>query len=97
MRTSIVLLSIMICPVLAAHEPKEREDTFYDRKSEGWFFYNEHRESEKLEQQARHLDTKPIAIPAITAEWLRENLPKYKDAAWNNPTLENMRAFLYLT
>ncbi len=25
-----------------------------------------------------------------------ENLPKYKDLAWNNPTVENVRTFLYL-
>jgi conjugal transfer pilus assembly protein TraF len=28
--------------------------------------------------------------------WLRDNLPKYKDIAWDNPTIENLRAFLYL-
>jgi conjugal transfer pilus assembly protein TraF len=27
---------------------------------------------------------------------VRENLPKYKDAAWDNPTVENVRAFMYL-
>lgn len=32
----------------------------------------------------------------FSAEWFRENLPKYKDLAWNNPTVENVRTFLYL-
>lgn len=35
--------------------------------------------------------------PAVfSAAWFRENLPKYKDAAWDNPTIENVRTYMYL-
>lgn len=35
--------------------------------------------------------------PAVfSAAWFRENLPKYKDEAWNNPTIENVRTYMYL-
>ncbi|MGO2243165.1 MULTISPECIES: conjugal transfer protein TraF [Halomonas] len=32
----------------------------------------------------------------LSAEWFRENIPKYRDAAWNDPTVENVQAFFYL-
>lgn len=32
----------------------------------------------------------------FSAAWVRENLPKYRDLAWDNPTPENLRAYLYL-
>lgn len=34
--------------------------------------------------------------PALSAAWFRENLEKYEDAAWNDPTVENVRAYMYL-
>ncbi|OZT32027.1 conjugal transfer protein TraF, partial [Salmonella enterica subsp. enterica serovar Heidelberg] len=30
------------------------------------------------------------------AEWFREHLPKNKDLAWNTPTVDIVRTFLYL-
>lgn len=32
----------------------------------------------------------------LSAKWLRENMQKYMDAAFDNPTVENVQAFLYL-
>lgn len=51
--------------------------------------------------EAKPTQPKPAApLPSgpemFSAEWFRENLPKYKDLAWNNPTVENVRTFLYL-
>lgn len=39
----------------------------------------------------------PEARPlALSAAWLRENMPRYLDAAMDNPTLENVEAYLLL-
>jgi len=38
----------------------------------------------------------PPPPPAMSAEWFRKNIKKYKDRAWNNPTPENVSAFLYV-
>lgn len=42
----------------------------------------------------------PKSMPAppakLSAEWIRKNMQKYRDAAWDNPTPENVAAFLYL-
>jgi len=32
----------------------------------------------------------------MSAEWFRQNISKYKDMAWENPTPENISAFLYV-
>lgn len=85
-------------------------ERFYDRKAEGWFWYEVEPEDEVL--PAQQPEPEPIPVPVIesvpevekpepqlkafSAEWFRENLPKYKDAAWDNPTVENVQAFLYL-
>lgn len=83
---------------------------FYERKEEGWFWYKEEPKEpeEKLEKPIPIAAVEPAPAPPISvtpqssgpdmfsAEWFRENLPKYKDLAWDNPTVENVRTFLYL-
>lgn len=83
---------------------------FYDRKAEGWFWYAVEPVEEEIElpeppkptpapveEVAEH---KPAPaepqLKAFSAEWFRVNLPKYKDAAWDNPTIENVQAYMYL-
>lgn len=41
--------------------------------------------------------TPPPSPPApLSAEWMRENLPKYMDKAWDDPSPENVQAFFLL-
>lgn len=89
----------------------EEAPRFYERKSEGWFWYAPEPVEEEpapppeipqlaveppVEEQPAHDAATPAGPAPFTAEWLRENLPKYRDAAWDNPTIENVRAFMYL-
>lgn len=38
-----------------------------------------------------------ISAPSpMSAAWFRENLPRYRDAAWDNPTKENVQTYMYL-
>lgn len=83
---------------------------FFTGKSDGWFWYQEELEEEieeELEPEilpppspAPEPPTKEIATPKgpapFSAEWVRVNLPKYRDIAWSDPTEENMRVYLYL-
>ncbi len=46
--------------------------------------------------QAQPAAPEPAAPAPLTAAWLREELPKYQDRAMNDPTEENVAAFLYL-
>lgn len=82
---------------------------FFDRKAEGWFWYNEEEEIEpeikpeikpEIEPEIKETPSKPAittSAPAyFSSEWFRVNLPKYKDLAWDNPTNENVQAYLLL-
>lgn len=44
-------------------------------------------------------DAQPAPEPSpapLSAEWMRENLPKYMDRAWDDPSPENVQAFFML-
>ena len=83
--------------------------TFWQDGRDGWFFYETPPEPKPEPEpepapapppaQAERTP-EPISTPEgptpLSAEWLRENLPRYEDAAWNDPTVENIRAYLYL-
>lgn len=90
---------------------EETEDRFYQRKAEGWFWYAPEPEPEPEKEPEKPIEIaappptptepEPVEAPpsgpaAFSAAWFRENLPKYKDLAWDNPTVENVRMFLYL-
>lgn len=50
-------------------------------------------------QQSESVEPEPSAPQGPTvfsAAWFRENMPKYKDAAWDNPTIENLQTYMYL-
>lgn len=88
---------------------KDTQHGFYERKAEGWFWYKEEPNEPK---KPKKTTSKPVlattpATPTLpvletsgpkmfSAEWFRKNLPKYKDIAWNVPSVENIGTFLYL-
>ena len=88
-----------------------QQASFWERKSEGWFWYETEPEPAPEEEEplpepvvvaqpaesAPPLPEEPVAPPpTFSAAWVRENIQRYKDLAWDNPTIENVRAFLYL-
>lgn len=108
-----VLAAGITCALLAVISNNALADgeRFYDRKSEGWFWY----EVDPVEEEIDLPKPEPLPIPApasevaeqkpakaepqvkaFSAEWFRVNLPKYKDAAWDNPTIENVQTYMYL-
>jgi len=96
----IVLLSFTTA---AAAQDASR---FYESKAQGWFWYEpdpvepEPVPSPDVEPEPATVNvpaqTQPAAPAPFSAEWMRVNLPKYKDMAWDNPTLENVRAYMYM-
>lgn len=106
-------LSTSTSSALASIE-REQRDSFWQNRSDGWFFYEEPPkpveevieepepeppQSMTVTEPPEPQETTPAAPPApepFSAEWFRENLPKYRDAAWNDPTIENVQAFFYL-
>lgn len=87
----------------------ETNSSFYDRRSEGWFWYEpvdkpetlpEEKELQKeIESAKESKSSKEKADSSskvvIDVKWLRENLPKLRDAAIDMPTYDNVRRYFY--
>ena len=82
---------------------------FFEERSRGWHWYDlpiDEMEPEEEEVPAAPpkpeakvepaKPSKPPGPPAMSAEWLKANLPKYLTKAIDDPTDENVRAYLYL-
>ncbi len=76
---------------------------FYENRAEGWFWYRLDSSPLELQTQpnqpelsARQVSPISPETQPLSAAWFRENFPKYKDAAIDNPTPANIAAYLYL-
>lgn len=82
-----------------ASDPTGIGGSFYERKAEGWFWYQEKPEEKEPDNAVTSASTPSSTNSGpspFSAAWMRENIPKYKDAAWNSDTIEAMQAFMYL-
>ncbi len=75
------------------------ESRFYLRGEEGWFWYQ--RPSDLIEppDPVFYLpaDPEPVVVtPPLSTAWFRAHIQDYMDQAIDNPTPDNVRAYLYL-
>lgn len=79
---------------------------FFSRHAEGWFWYHDPVEEEPdlvpeplpvmpPPAPSEPKETEPPLKP-FTIAWVRQALDKYKEAAWNDPTPENVKAYFLL-
>lgn len=91
-----VLLALLLAafPALPAEEPAGR---FIERKAEGWFWYKDPKEEKKKAPEPEQ----PVVAQAgkkdepFSVEWLRKNMPVLLSRAIDNPTKDNVAAYLY--
>lgn len=83
---------------------------YYEDKERGWFWYEEPvldedvAEPEPLlpepppiqEKKAEPEPAKPPEAKPLSAEWFRKNMEKYRDKAIDEPTPQNVSAYMYL-
>ncbi|MDM1717437.1 conjugal transfer protein TraF [Thiopseudomonas alkaliphila] len=107
---NIVSAVLLATSTIAGAASYADDSRFYNRKSEGWFWYNEEPELEpepEIPPQKPEVAEAPAPAPKkekkkkpevepFSAEWVRVMLPKYQDKAWSEPTIENVRAYYYL-
>lgn len=77
------------------------EESFFEKSEEGWFWYKDTRPPEEQEQEPEQQPADPNSPapkgpPAFSVAWLKENLPRYLNLAIDEPTPENVRAFLLI-
>jgi len=101
LRLEFLLLIIPVLSVAFPMDSMESGNSFYDRKEEGWFWYRERLEQEK-EEPKKIKSPAPGArmeggnTPIFSTAWLKQNLPKYREIAIDNPTPENVAAYFAL-
>ena len=87
------------------------DSTFYGDKERGWFFYEEPVLDDETmgnsfpqtpepppteEKKAEPPPAKSPGAKPLSAEWFRKNMEKYRDKAVDEPTPENVSAYMYL-
>jgi len=88
------------------------QDSFFDRKEEGWFFYEPIPEEPEEPELVKKPEPKPTPAPVakapesakpaekepapLSTAWIRENFQNYVDKAVDDPSPENVRAVMYL-
>lgn len=107
---SLAIACALLANSLFSFANSHEDSRFINRKAEGWFWYEVIPEAEPLlEEEPEVVFAAPPPEPepeqpkqqnkgpeVFSAAWFRDNLDKYLDAAWDNPTLENVQAYLYL-
>lgn len=95
-------------PTESYSQTKQR---FYERKEEGWFWYHKEPEPEEIEEielpplpepvvsiveSEPEQEEKPSGPKIYSSAWLQKALPEYRMLAIDDPTVENVKTYLYL-
>ena len=88
---------LMGLAVLAWADPAGQP--FFQGKEEGWFWYKDPKEP-PIQEPPKPMPPVPVATrskapESLSVEWLRQQLPVLLDRAIDNPTRENVEAYLY--
>jgi conjugal transfer pilus assembly protein TraF len=70
---------------------------FFQGKEEGWFWYKDPKERpvQAPPKSMPPLPAKPKETEPLSVEWLKKQMPVLLDRAIDNPTRENVEAYLY--
>jgi conjugal transfer pilus assembly protein TraF len=78
---------------------------FYERKAEGWFWYKDPKDLPKPKKvvpkapdpakDAPKTEPKDAKVEPFSTRWLKDNMPRLLESAVDNPTKENVEAYLY--
>lgn len=93
---AIALLPVASAPLLMGLAVPAWADPagqpFFQGKEEGWFWYKDPKERPV---QLPPLPAKPKETEPLSVEWLKKQMPVLLDRAIDNPTRENVEAYLY--
>lgn len=107
MTTAIFLSSVTSAYAHVSTNPQ----SFWNKNEEGWFWYKQDPNkikpkkkeekpkivvAESKKEPEKKEESKSEAPAVFSADWVKENLEVYKKVAWDNPTVENLRAYMYL-
>lgn len=99
----LALVVVLFMPTSSFAAENESDKLAHEKPDQGWFWYEHPKdeEKEKKEEKPKVKETQKDGEPdksekrPISAAWLRENLPKLHERAIDNPTRENIQAYMY--
>ncbi len=105
-RLSLLVATSLALASLSAAAADNSEQRYWRSRADGWHFYEPDPPKRKKPKPPVMLPA-PMPAPApqqsspaepavLSSAWLRDNLPKYRDAAIDNPTPENVELLAYL-
>ena len=89
----MLLLITLLVSLLSFHA--QADSAWFERHGEGWFWY------EKIPEKQPNSSNHPVlpkapSTDSLSVAWLRNNISKFLDKAIDQPTKENVSAYLYL-
>ena len=85
-----LLLLLLVFPA-----PASTDERWFDRHSEGWFWYERIPEPETVEDDQAMTPSPALPAP-LSTQWIRKNIGNYLDRAIDEPTKEHVSQYLYL-
>lgn len=101
----ILITSLLLLITQSIQAQDATTERWVDRKAEGYFWYKDKFEAEPEEPEKEEISkpvvtTPPPVEPAgpapLSSKWIRENMQNYLDNAIDNPTPENITAYLMI-
>lgn len=99
---ALALFACASAPHAQSDDGDDAPGRFIDRKAEGWFWYKDPKDApkppvKKTPKPPAAKDAKPPAAAEepFSAKWLQQNMPKLLERAIDDPTKENVEAYLY--
>ncbi|WP_354009294.1 conjugal transfer protein TraF [Endozoicomonas lisbonensis] len=88
---SLMLFFLLLTGLFSASVSADPQ--WFDRHSEGWFWYEQIIEPEKEE---REINAQNVRAQPLSTAWIRKNIGQYLDKAIDHPSQENVSNYLYL-
>lgn len=98
-----------LCILLSLASSSHAQERWFDRKAEGFFWYQDPPQPQEPAEAQPEPAPEPAPEPnqppqaktktapkVLSVEWVQENLDKFRNDAIDNPTKENVQAYLYL-
>lgn len=101
---TLVVLGLGMGTAIAGTE----NSIFYQKEREGWHFYEDPERDEEPAERPKEpekpekaeakptTEKKPRGPKPMSVQWIKKNIKKFRNRAINNPTRENVQAYMYL-
>lgn len=97
----VLMALLAMTPAVYSETRQQETGSFFDDREDGWHWYED--PPAEIEKEEENLAKEPPAVgqptksetAPLSTSWIRQTLPTLRDAAIDNPSEENVRAYFY--